>query len=91
MLNAYHTTKVDNDLTRYDLPKPNGEVIDADCILADIVNGADMHENGIGREVLQLWKQTSDKETFEALFLTVTGTAFSDYVSDCLTKTTAPA
>ena len=60
---------------------------DADTVLADIMERAEFNEPGLGENVLQLWLDSKDKESFEALFELFTDEPFKTYVQKCIRET----
>lgn len=67
---------------------PDGHVIDADTILADMLEEADFHFNGISTDVFNIWKESFDKESVEKLFHEFTGAEFTDFLIKCINHTT---
>lgn len=84
--------KVVQALNLYD-ETPAGFIEDADTILEDIVSNADLHEVGIGQDLLKIWLNAdkSGRTAVEDTFLNLTGVEFPDYVERCVKETTRPA
>lgn len=72
--------------------KPSGTVIDADTILADVVERADMCVNDIGKELLENWLNGNfiQRECIEKTFNLLFDTTFAEYVDECILRTTNP-
>lgn len=63
---------------------PCGEGIqDADTVLKDFVDEADLEEAGIGPELIRLWKGSADRKSVESAFELFTGRTFQDYLEEC--------
>lgn len=67
---------------------PNGIVIDADTILADLLGNADFEVTGIAAELLDIWAKSDDQASVEQLFCLLTDCAFEDFLDMCIAKTT---
>lgn len=67
---------------------PNGVVIDADTILADLIAAADFEVNGVAAELLSIWDKSKDRASIEQMFCLITGCAFEDYLDRCIAETT---
>lgn len=67
---------------------PNGEVTDADTILADIIEEVDMHEAGLGLNILEIWLNAKNREDVENTFYCLSGVEFEEFVKMCVEKTT---
>ena len=68
---------------------PDGGIIDADTILADIVEKSDMQETGLADELLMVYeKETDAKHAVKDVFLMLTGISFEDYLDACIEKIT---
>lgn len=67
---------------------PDGVVIDADTILADIADANDMHENGISTDIFNIWEKSNDKKSVEMMFFEFTGVKFTEFLDSCIEKTT---
>lgn len=67
---------------------PDGVIIDADTILADLLEKANFEETGMAAELLGIWARSNDKANVEQLFLLLTDCNFEDYLDLCIAKTT---
>lgn len=62
---------------------PDGQVIDADTILADLIQKCDYEMTGFAQDIFNIWKQSSDKKSVEMMFFEFTDTDFSEYLDLC--------
>lgn len=62
---------------------PDGYVTDADTILADVIGSSDFEVTGIAQDVFNIWKNTSDRNSVEQLFYTLTDMEFVEYLEKC--------
>lgn len=71
---------------------PNGYIVDADTILADVITDAadNSEETGIGSDLLELWLDgtNTERSVIEAVFYNLTGVEFSSYIARCIEETT---
>ncbi len=67
---------------------PIGLITDADTILRNILENNDESDIGLGEELLRIWLNSEDKESIEAMFLSMTGVEFEVFVDRCLQETT---
>ena len=65
---------------------PDGVVIDADTILADLFEKANFEESGMAAELLGIWARS--EASVEQLFCLLTDCNFEDYLDLCIAKTT---
>lgn len=63
---------------------PDGQVIDADTILADLIKKCDYEFSGIAQDLFGIWKQSVDKRAVEQMFFEFTGIEFEDYLIKCM-------
>jgi len=68
---------------------PDGMVVDADTILADLVENADMHFTGLAQDIFNIWEQSSDKKAVERMFYEFTEVEFTDFLEKCINEITA--
>lgn len=62
---------------------PNGRIVDADTILADIVANCDFEFTGFAQDIFHIWKQSKDKKAVEQMFYEFTDMEFEDYLRKC--------
>lgn len=62
---------------------PDGQIVDADTILADLIQKCDCEMTGFAQDIFNIWKQSSDKKAVEAMFFEFTDTDFSEYLDLC--------
>ena len=67
---------------------PDGVVIDADTILADLFEKANFEESGMAAELLGVWARSEDKASVEQLFCLLTDCDFEDFLDMCIANTT---
>lgn len=67
---------------------PNGIVTDSDTILADLVGKADFEINDISFDLFDIFRKTTDKQSFLDMFYLFTDTSFEEYLVRCITETT---
>ncbi|HBT65619.1 MAG TPA: hypothetical protein DEB10_13265 [Ruminococcaceae bacterium] len=67
---------------------PNGVIIDADTILADILDSVDTEVTGLAKEIFQIWQNAADKEAVESLFAALTDVSFDEYLERCIEQST---
>lgn len=62
---------------------PDGVIIDADTILADILDSIDAEITGLAKDIFQIWQDAADKKAVEDLFAALTGVSFDEYLERC--------
>lgn len=67
---------------------PCGRVADADTILSDVVSECDYKVSGRVAEILHIWQDSKDKESFEGLFELFTGVPFEEFLERSIKNTT---
>jgi len=67
---------------------PEGQIIDADTILADAVEAADFEMTGLGEETIRIWQRSNDRESLEQVFYNLAGIEFETYLDRCIKETT---
>lgn len=67
---------------------PDGTVIDADTILADLLEKANFEETGMAAELLGIWARSDDWASVEQLFCLLTDCDFEHYLDMCIANTT---
>ena len=70
-------------IIKKDTLRNDGVIRDADTVLADIMQNADFEITGLGKEIFEIYKKTSDKEAFENLFYSLSGETFDNYIGRC--------
>ena len=56
---------------------------DSDTVLADVMMSANYEENGISKELFDIFEKTTDKNAFLELFHLLSDTSFVDYLEKC--------
>ena len=67
---------------------PDGVIIDADTILADLLEKANFEETGMAAELLGIWARSNDKANEPGVKTLLTDCNFEDYLDLCIAKTT---
>lgn len=67
---------------------PNGEVIDSDTILKDVMDESDFEFSGISLDIFEIYKGSRDKKALRQMFFEFTGIEFGEYLNRCLMETT---
>lgn len=62
---------------------PDGQIIDADTILADAITKCEYNLTGFAQDVFNIWKNSSDKNAVEQMFYAFTDIEFADYLEKC--------
>lgn len=62
---------------------PDGWIIDADTILVDMVQKNGFEITGIAQDIFNIWRNSSDKEAVEQIFLEFTDMEFKDFLEKC--------
>jgi len=62
-----------------------GQFRDADTLLADCIKESDCEFTGISEDVFNIWKNSTDRTSVEAMFYELAGIEFSDYIELCIT------
>lgn len=75
--------KMINDVEELNNHTPNGQIVDADTILMDLIDDCDYQINGLAQSIFDIWKKSTDKESVEELFYTFTDMRFEDYLMKC--------
>ena len=65
---------------------PDGNIVDADTLLADLMQEIDFEISGIAQEIFNIWKESKDKKSVEEMFLAFTGETFEEYLETCKRK-----
>ena len=69
---------------------PSGQIIDADTLLADVIENADYEISDMFKEIAETWMTSEDQRGIEVVFEVLTGTNFEEFVDKCLALTTKP-
>ena len=65
---------------------PEGRIIDADTILADLMENVDFEFSGFAQDIFNIWKNSTDRESVEKMFYEFTEIEFNDYLRICETR-----
>lgn len=63
---------------------PNGVVLDADTVLADILDNVETEVTAAGFELIELYLRSADKPGFCQLFEALTGTSWTAFIEETL-------
>lgn len=71
---------------------PDGIIVDADTILADLVEtayeAAYFEESGIAQEIFDIWKNSADKKSVEKMFQMFADVTMDEYLERCVEEIT---
>lgn len=67
---------------------PDGDIIDPDTILADIMEEQDFRFTGFAQDIFNIWKASNDKEAVEQMFYEFTDISFNKFLRRCINETT---
>lgn len=67
---------------------PDGVIIDADTILADLIDIAGYKFTGISQDIFNIWKASQDKQAVEQMFFELTLVEFDEYLRRCMDEIT---
>lgn len=59
----------------------NGVIIDADTILADLVQNND---EWFAQDIFNIWETSTDKRSVEQMFFEFVGVEFNEYLRRCI-------
>lgn len=59
---------------------PNGTIRDADTVLQDILDETEPEITGLATEIIMLYLNSTDKKSVSAMFETITGCSFEEYL-----------
>lgn len=62
---------------------PDGQIVDADTILKDIMDEQDFEVTGIAQEIFNIYHKSSDKQAVKEMFFEFTGMEFDQYLVKC--------
>lgn len=69
---------------------PEGQIVDSDTILKDLMDNSSFEETGLSTEILDIYLKAKDRESIENLFYTFTGMEFEKYLEKCISETIRP-
>lgn len=61
---------------------PLGCIQDADTLLADYANKADLDITGLSKEIFGIWKKSTDRKAVEDMFFEFTDIKFGDFLEE---------
>lgn len=62
---------------------PDGQIVDADTILKDIMDEQDFEVSGIAQDIFNIYHKSSDKQAVKEMFFEFTGMEFDQYLMKC--------
>lgn len=62
---------------------PDGQIVDADTILADVIAQCDYEFSGLAQDIFNIWKNSSDKKAVEDMFFELTDVEFKEFLKKC--------
>lgn len=66
----------------------NGVIIDADTILADLIDARKYRFPGLAQDIFNIWKASQDKQAVEQMFFELTLVEFDEYLRRCMDENT---
>lgn len=66
----------------------NGVIIDADTILADLIDARKYQFPGLAQDIFNIWKASQDKQAVEQMFFELTLVEFDEYLRRCMDEIT---
>lgn len=69
---------------------PDGQIVDSDTILVDLLETNDFEISGISQDVFNIWKNSKDKEAVEQMFFEFTDMEFIEYLKNCEAEISRP-
>ena len=67
---------------------PDGDIVDADTLLCDVMQNADFEVTGLAQDIFNIWLNSSDRASVEALFYDLTDMQLDEFVDICLKNMT---
>lgn len=67
---------------------PDGQIQDADTLLADIIEQADYEVTGLFESIAKTWLKSKDRKGIEGMFYNLMDYEFEDFLDLCIKKTT---
>lgn len=65
---------------------PDGYIVDADTLLCDAMEKADFEVTGLAKDIFNIWLNSSDRASVEAVFYDLTDMQLDEFVELCLEK-----
>lgn len=62
---------------------PEGQIVDADTILANLVQNCNHEFTGYAQDIFNIWKESSDKKAVERMFYEFTDLEFDSFLMKC--------
>lgn len=62
----------------------NGVIIDADTILADLIDARKCRFPGLAQDIFNIWETSTDKRSVEQMFFEFVGVEFNEYLRRCI-------
>lgn len=62
---------------------PDGQIVDADTILKDIMDEQDFEISGMAQDIFNIYHKSSDKQAVKEIFFEFTGMEFDRYLMKC--------
>lgn len=62
---------------------PDGQIVDADTILKDIMDEQDFEISGMAQDIFNIYHKSSDKQAVKEMFFEFTGMKFDQYLMKC--------
>lgn len=62
---------------------PEGQIVDADTILVDLVENYNHDFTGFAQDIFNIWKRSKDKKAVEQMFCEFTDMKFDRYLMKC--------
>lgn len=67
---------------------PDGQVIDADTILVDLIEENYYGFSGFAQDIFNIWRESTDKDSVEKMFYEFTNMEFVDFLMKCKNEIT---
>lgn len=77
------TEEIIEEVERLNNNTPDGQIIDADTILVDLVQKNNDEISGFAQDIFNIWKESKDRMSVEQMFHGFTGMGFSEYLMMC--------
>lgn len=77
-----------NEVKRLYDQTPEGQVVDSDTILKDLMDDSSFEEIGLSTDIFSIYLNSKDQKSIEDLFYTFTGVEFGEYLERCISDTT---